>query len=72
MEVKLTCTQINRQPKGRWLQASWNDFSNPDPVLNKIQLWSVENNCGRRMSFDLWQFRTRADVTAFLLKWGNT
>ena len=69
MEVKLTWTQIDRPPKGRWLQASWNDAWFPDDALSQVQSWTVENNCGQRMSFDLWQFRTRAEVTAFLLRW---
>jgi hypothetical protein len=38
-------------------------------MLIPVQEWCQENNCGRRMSFDLWQFRDQEEVTAFLLKW---
>ena len=40
-----------------------------EDMLIPIQKWSEENNCGRRMSFDLWQFRNEKEVTMFLLKW---
>jgi len=29
----------------------------------------VAHDCGRRLSFDLFQFRNEAEVTAFLLRW---
>jgi hypothetical protein len=38
-------------------------------MLTPIQRWSEQNKCGRRMSFDLWQFKSKKEVTMFLLKW---
>jgi len=35
----------------------------------EIQKWCDENQCGRRMSFDTFRFKTRQDITAFLLRW---
>ncbi len=34
-----------------------------------ISQWCNETGIGRRMSFDLYQFKTKAEVTAFLLRW---
>jgi hypothetical protein len=50
------------------------DYSNPGYGLNEddldpVQDWCVAHDCGRRLSFDLFQFRNEAEVTAFLLRW---
>ena len=37
--------------------------------MDPIQEWSKETNCGIRMSFDTWQFRSRKHMTMFLMKW---
>jgi hypothetical protein len=37
--------------------------------MDEIQVWSWETGIGKRMSFDTWQFKTSADITAFLLRW---
>ena len=37
--------------------------------LIPVQKWCEQNDCGRRMSFDLWQFNDEQQVTAFLLRW---
>jgi hypothetical protein len=68
MVVKVTWNKSNRKPYGLWLQAMWDDY-NVDHVLEEVQNWSAENNCGTRMSYDMWKFKTRAEVTAFLLRW---
>jgi hypothetical protein len=41
-----------------------------DHDLDPIQLWCAKNSCGRRTSFEQFRFRTEAEVTMFLLKWG--
>jgi hypothetical protein len=69
MDLKLTWHKLNRYPRGRWLQAFWPDFTDIEPTLNEIQRWCKDNNCGTRMSYDMWRFKTRAEVTAFLLRW---
>lgn len=37
--------------------------------INPISQWCLANNCGRRMSFDTFQFRNEKEITVFLLKW---
>jgi hypothetical protein len=36
-----------------------------------IQLWCEQNQCGRRVSFDTFQFRNKKDLAFFLLKWSS-
>lgn len=38
--------------------------------VDPIQQWCVDHNCGKRMSFDTFQFKTQAEKTMFLLVWG--
>ena len=38
-------------------------------ALREVQQWSERNSCGKRTSFDTWQFRSDAEKTAFLLRW---
>ena len=50
------------------------DYSNPgygltDDDMDVVQKWCVEHDCGKRLSFDLFQFRTEAEVTMFMLRW---
>ena len=37
--------------------------------MDPIQKWCEECNCGKRMSFDMWHFKSRKHMTMFLLKW---
>jgi hypothetical protein len=41
-----------------------------DDDLIPVHKWSHNNNCGCRISFDQFRFRTEAEMTMFLLKWG--
>jgi hypothetical protein len=34
-----------------------------------IMEWCMQNDCGVRMSFDMWRFKTQEDMMVFLLKW---
>ena len=36
-----------------------------------IQEWCEQNNCGKRTSFDTFQFKNKAQMTMFLLRWGS-
>lgn len=36
-----------------------------------VHQWCKEHNCGRRTSFDTFQFRNKKEMTMFLLKWGS-
>lgn len=38
--------------------------------MDPVQAWCQEHDCGRRMSFDTWQFRDQREITMFLLRWG--
>ena len=40
-----------------------------DDDLIPVHLWCHDNDCGTRMSFDHFRFRTEAEMTMFLLKW---
>jgi len=37
--------------------------------MDPIQEWTEECNCGKRMSFNVWQFKTEKQITMFLIKW---
>jgi hypothetical protein len=37
--------------------------------LEPIQKWSEETNCGKRMSFNVWQFKNEKQITMFILRW---
>ena len=37
--------------------------------MDPIQAWCVEHQCGRRMSFNEFQFRTSAEISMFMLRW---
>ena len=39
--------------------------------MDPIQDWCVEVNCGKRMAFDMWHFKSRKHITMFLLKWSS-
>ncbi len=40
--------------------------------IDPIQQWCEEHNCGRRTSFDTFQFKNKAQMTMFLLRWGSS
>lgn len=63
-------TVLPERKPGRWvkLDGAWFDTA-MNRWLDEVQLWCQENKCGRRMSYDMWQFDTNEQVTAFLLKW---
>ena len=39
--------------------------------MDPIQAWSVECNCGVRMSFNVWKFKNEKQITMFLIKWST-
>jgi hypothetical protein len=38
--------------------------------LISVQEWCEKSKCGVRISFDMFKFKSRAEITAFLLVWG--
>jgi hypothetical protein len=39
--------------------------------MDPIQAWTEECRCGKRTSFNVWQFKSEKQVTLFLLKWSS-
>ena len=39
--------------------------------IEPIQAWCQQNRCGRRISFDTFQFKNKAQITMFLLRWAS-
>lgn len=65
---------------GRKLKATWNPEQGPGPRgyemfglkeedMDPIQAWCQECNCGKRISFDMFQFASDKQITMFLLRW---
>jgi len=38
--------------------------------IDPIQAWCEQHSCGKRISFDMFKFRNKKEITMFLLKWG--
>lgn len=38
--------------------------------MNAVHDWCEEHHCGRRTSFDTFQFKNKKEMTMFLLRWG--
>ena len=38
--------------------------------LREVWEWSASNNCGKRVSFDMFSFKNKKQITMFLLRWG--
>jgi hypothetical protein len=39
--------------------------------MDPVQVWSVECNCGTRMSFNVWKFKNEKQITMFLIRWSQ-
>lgn len=67
--------KIERIKRGRpneiWIEI-WHQDGNSltDNEADVIMQWTMQNQMGVRMSFHMWKFRTEAELTAFVLKWG--
>ena len=46
-----------------WFDAAMNQW------LDEIQTWSSDAKLGRRISYDMWEFKTEEELTLFLLRW---
>lgn len=38
--------------------------------MDPVQEWCEKSKCGKRISFDMFKFKDRKEITAFLLVWG--
>jgi len=39
--------------------------------MDPVQAWTTECNCGTRMSFNVWKFKSEKQITMFLIKWSE-
>lgn len=68
---------IWHQLPGRKLKATWEprargfEIGLKEKDMDPIQTWCQQTNCGKRLSFDTWIFKTDAHVTMFLLRWSS-
>ena len=62
---------------GLKLRARWIPDENLGPMIGlreeedmaPVHQWSRSMNCGKRMAFDIWHFKSEAEITMFLLRW---
>lgn len=40
-----------------------------EDVMVEVAEWCSQNNCGRRISYDMIQFKTKKEMSLFLLRW---
>ena len=39
--------------------------------MDPVQAWTDECNCGVRMSFNVWKFKSEKQITLFLIRWSS-
>lgn len=44
-------------------------FGSLTDKLDSIQAWCESNKCGKRVSYDIFQFRNKKELSCFLLRW---
>lgn len=71
MNKKITWIREGKELRATWAVAprGYESFLREED-LDPIQAWCTEVGYGRRLSFDTFKFKTPAEITAFLLKWG--
>jgi len=71
MEKKLTwiSTESKLVLAARMQYQDWG-ISASESDLDPVQEWCEQNNCGKRISFDQFRFRSKKEITMFLLRWG--
>lgn len=45
------------------------EFGSLTDKLNSIQAWCESTKCGRRVSYDIFQFRNNKELSFFLIRW---
>jgi hypothetical protein len=68
----------DRKP-GVWLRVNYDWVVNSvfrddleqtlDQQLDEVAKWCHDNDCGRRMAYDMFQFENKTQRTAFMLRW---
>lgn len=41
----------------------------PEKYMEEVASWCAETNCGKRTSFDMFQFKTEQEYMMFMLRW---
>jgi hypothetical protein len=62
----------NRYGKDLWLVADLvtiEHVPNSDAILDSVAKWCTDTGCGKRMAYDMWKFKTKAELAMFLLRW---
>lgn len=54
--------------QGVWL-VCYNASAVSPGTLEKVQQWSNEHQCGNRIAWHTWKFKSKEEMTVFLLKW---
>lgn len=71
--MKVRVPQQYQRVAGRkhWIRLFGFDSESPlsEDEADEIMQWSMQTQCGVRMSFDMWKFNNEAELTAFVLKW---
>jgi hypothetical protein len=68
---------IWHQLPGRKLKATWLpgdrkfEMGLKESDMDPIQKWCQDSNCGKRLSFDMFQFDNDKQITMFLLRWSS-
>jgi hypothetical protein len=68
---------IWHQLPGRKLKATWLpspksfELGLRESDMDPIQQWCKDSNCGKRISFDMFQFNSDKQITMFLLRWSS-
>ena len=68
---------IWHQLPGRKLKATWIpaargfEMGLKESDIDPIQKWCQDSNCGKRLSFDMFQFNSDKQITMFLLRWSS-
>jgi hypothetical protein len=40
-----------------------------ETLMDEVQQWCVDTNCGRRTAYDTFEFKTKQEVLMFTLRW---
>ena len=68
--MDLVIERLKYRSPGIWIEVCHrNGDSLTDTQAETIMQWTMENQVGVRMAFQMWKFKTEAELAAFALKW---
>lgn len=73
-DIKLVWQKLDKKPmvltaKARYDHGAITSTGLREEHIDPIQEWCQNNNCGQRISFDMFRFKTSEEMTTFLLRW---